>query len=835
MENPPESRQLTLVEEAADPGTNAERLRQLSGYRGVVARAVAANPNTPTYLLIWLAKRYCAEVLRNSVFPLLMLEDPGLPLKLPVNALRGILRDWEPPGEFLHTLQRHPDSEIREAARLHVANHSAGVEEDYVPHLELKGGAALAEMIEMGAAPPWLLGAALESNEHKLRKRALVVICKGPDKTLHSRVKLLRAAGAGGWLNALGKGDPSITPEGLAALATGGPYARKLAAHNSSTPPEVLETLGRSLDPKLLRIVARNRATPISTLLSFALGRDKSLRRIVARNKNLLPNTLDQLSVDPDAEIRLAVAANSSTPPASLARLAADPSAKLRQRVAANASTDMATLQRLMIDSQDDVREAVAKRRGCPVDILHTLAKEDSYVGFCATHNGSMPKGAKYLWRRRRRGGATEVEDNKTEAQHAAEEEELDRCYKITRSKEVTAVQLAELSMHANATVRSNVAYNAQTPVEILTRLAADPEQGVRNTVAQSPRATPEILRRLAEDEVLSIRSSALGNPNVPDDLLERHLSDEAEEIRAAIAGNTRLADAWLLQIARDEPSEKVHYAILHRKDALRTDEAMAILAGRCEKCLKEVQNPVIIAIGPKVMEVATREMTPHARRQFISWNQYQYRYRSFENPIPIPPEILQRLMTGVPDDKYLIWTHWIMKDIAGYWAVTPDVLESMANNLQAEKLRNYRRVNGRIVTALAAIARNKNTPVHVLEQLLQHTVPSVRLAALGNPFTPADATHARLGITLEMAGASASLGTRLCALSHPQTAPATLRQAAWNGRWAERYAITQNPAAPRDVLAALTEDSNRAVSQAARAAFRARFPDAFLNQIHDT
>ncbi|MGL4398610.1 MAG: hypothetical protein ACRCXD_01970, partial [Luteolibacter sp.] len=150
---------------------------------------------------------------------------------------------------------------------------------------------------------------------------------------------------------------------------------------------------------------------------------------------------------------------------------------------------------------------------------------------------------------------------------------------------------------------------------------------------------------------------------------------------------------------------------------------------------------------------------------------------------------------------------------------------------LLAENLRSYRRVNGRIVVALSAIARNKLTPPHLLQTLLEHPAPQVRLAALGNPSTPAPAKTARLAPALEAAAASSALGSRLCALSHPQTSHATLRATAWKGRWAERFAITQNPAAPRDVLAALTEDSNRAVSDAARAAFRERFPDAFLNQ----
>jgi hypothetical protein len=109
----------TVLEEARNPTTAPDRLKALSSSRGEVARAVAANPNAPTATLLRLAADQWEAVLANPVLPLLLLENPGLPLRLPKLALLALLRSHEPPPEFLQTLQRHDDPEVRDAARLH--------------------------------------------------------------------------------------------------------------------------------------------------------------------------------------------------------------------------------------------------------------------------------------------------------------------------------------------------------------------------------------------------------------------------------------------------------------------------------------------------------------------------------------------------------------------------------------------------------------------------------------------------------------------------------------------------------------------------------------------
>ncbi|MGL4401343.1 MAG: hypothetical protein ACRCXD_15870, partial [Luteolibacter sp.] len=678
MENQP-ALPRTPLEEASDPATNGERLRELSGWRGAVGRAVASNPNSPTYVLVWIAKRYWKEVLENPVFPLLLLEDPGLPLKLPVKALREVLREWNPPGEFLHPLKRHPDAEIREAARLHVANGAAPEDAAALPLIELKGGDSLAELVEMGAAPGWLLGQALECDSAKIRARALVVICKGPDKSLHARVNLLRAAGSGGWLRAVGKGNKDLDGESLGALAAGGPYARKLSAHHPGTPPEVLEALARGhAAPALLRLLARNPATPVATLLSFALTGDVALRKAVAANRNLPAATLDQMSVDAKTEVREGVAGNPATPASVLARLAADLSKDVRCKVAKNRSTDSATLKKLVKDAEDDVRCALAKRKGCPFEILKKLARdEDRHVRFTALRNPAFP-GDRKLNRKRlyHRLDVTGKQVPDLGEPPSAEEEEMMRLLGLAGEKETALEMLAELARHESAAVRKTVAGNPSTPAELLADLARDADAWVRHAVALNKLTPASELEKLAEDGEVSVRSCVASNPGLPAKWIERFSRDPNEEIRSRVPFNRSASPDLLVRMASEDESEYVHSSLRNYSGVELPEEAMLILANRCEKCCKDLERHP--AIPESVMEVVIGKMTPYGRRSFLFSNGYHHRNPYPKASEPIPPRLLLKLVE-VPDDKYLIRTHQMMAEVARYWAVTPEVLETMA------------------------------------------------------------------------------------------------------------------------------------------------------------
>ncbi|WP_036218313.1 hypothetical protein, partial [Calidithermus chliarophilus] len=138
---------MDALAEAARASTPPPRLARLASHpRAEVRRAVAANPNTPTAVLLRLAVHFPEEVLHNPVLDLLLLENPNLlaearpesrnrllgsPACWPEfvrwalkhgdeDALLALCRNPLLPREALEALQDHPAEKVRQAARLHV-------------------------------------------------------------------------------------------------------------------------------------------------------------------------------------------------------------------------------------------------------------------------------------------------------------------------------------------------------------------------------------------------------------------------------------------------------------------------------------------------------------------------------------------------------------------------------------------------------------------------------------------------------------------------------------------------------------------------------------------
>lgn len=118
---------LTLAQQALDENTTSEQLRQLAQQNLELARLVAKNanaepdllrelaeskdektrcevannPNTPTDILWKLGEEFPEEVLTNSIFPLLMLENPNLVADIPEETLVSLLKVDLVPESFL--------------------------------------------------------------------------------------------------------------------------------------------------------------------------------------------------------------------------------------------------------------------------------------------------------------------------------------------------------------------------------------------------------------------------------------------------------------------------------------------------------------------------------------------------------------------------------------------------------------------------------------------------------------------------------------------------------------------------------------------------------------
>lgn len=819
---------LTPFAEARDPHTPPDRLSALSRGGGEIAQAVAANPNTPTEVLLWLARDCWESLLSNPVLPLLLLENPGLPLRLPTAALLGLLRLHEPPAEFLQTLQRHADPEVRDAARLH---RCAGLKVNGDPLLArldaVRGsGLALRELLSVGLVPPWLLRWAMESGAKSLRELAWERAAQSDDEAIREHLARLR------WYEWLGTRKPKkehaqhVSPERLASFAEGGVFARQLAAKNRATPPEVIARLaGDPVQPGVVRhCAAKNPHAPASVLITLAMTGDKALRAAVLRNPSTPPAALEQLATAPEVEFRRRVAANRSTPAAALARLAADADRKVRSKVALNPAADLATLHVLASDKDEDVRRDLAQRAGCPLEILTLLSKDPSgYIRICAVDNANFPdrerNESKLRWMLNKSEGAwndasklpsvlefpdAEVPEEelapRPKLRHATPEvlasqtEHSNTRYRLQAAgnKETPPEALLIFARDENVDVRRAAAYNARLPAAAHAALATDPDQSVRSYLATHQPLSADLFDLLLRDPEAAVQRSALCSPFLSPDrkdaeMRTRYSPEFVKSVEYELKNFPEATVLWLIE--RHPELAKSHGVELHHSAAVR------------DRIISLFDN--------------------HQRSGFLSTLRYSSRR---ENLPPLTDEQMLRL-TETTDDEYGFWRERVYLALVEYPHISPTVLETLARRqMITESPRGYRRSRAQRGGSLAMIAAHLRTPPALLAELAQYWNKRVRLAALNNPGTPPEAKALRAQSVIGEAARSSSLLGRVCALAH-ETAPlASLRRAAFDGTWTERYSVAQNPKCPRDLLALLREDANVAVRDAARTQWQARF-----------
>ncbi|MEZ0277325.1 MAG: hypothetical protein ACAH88_20610, partial [Roseimicrobium sp.] len=762
----------------------------------------------------------------------LLMEDPNFPAKLPVIALREILKMEEPPREFLVPLLRHPNEEIREAARLHRTSKTSrhtSIQGEETPSfgLQLRGGAALAEVVTLGLAPTWLLLSALESSEIGLRMRAAkCVLEQGTEGPLHGRMQLLMDAGADSQLRFLGKGRRDMEPENLALLAGGGPFARRLAARHARTPADSLMKLAGVHGEFMVRCcAAKNPSTPVPTLISLAGNNDWRIRQAVAKNRQCPASLLDQLSADPAMEVRAAVAGNATTSSATLARLGVDVEPEVRVMVARHPAAEESMLHLLKKDADDEVRRTLAKRRAVPVDILRELMRDgDSYVRMLAVRNRAMPGDVDVRMHRHFQqtpiGGTLIGVATPVDAPTTAQEQDWKRLMDLFQRREVTETHLQEAAAHPDPLLRARAASYELADEALLAQLGKDPSEAVRSTVAANVRASLATRLALAEDAHPQVRGAVVAAPEMPEHVVAKLSCDADENVRWRVAYSRHTPRSVLLRMATEETSTRVLETLCGCFDNRPVpDEVLLRVMERLPAAVKKLVYRDMLTVP--VLEALIPRLDPHDRKSLLYHQSYAH--QNGREVHAIPPHLLLRLCELPPDQKW--FAREIRLQIVSYWAVTPKVLESVARaELDQSKLSRQRRVAASGV--LAAVARHALAPSHLLAELLWHSCHDVRLAALENPNTPVEARRSRMGPVLQSAGAGSAVSLRLCALSHPDTTQDMLRKAAFHGRWMERFAVAHNPSTTRQVLAYLREDANTAVSSAAREQFSLRFPN---------
>jgi len=124
--------------------------------------------------------------------------------------------------------------------------------------------------------------------------------------------------------------------------------------------------------------------------------------------------------------------------------------------------------------------------------------------------------------------------------------------YNLLESQNASPKALEELAEDEDWQVRSGVAINPKTPVEVLRKLAEDKDSLVRMRAAENPNTPAEVLRKLGEDNNYGVRHGVATNPHTPAEAFTKLAEDEHKEVRWGVARNPSTPAEAFTKLAED-------------------------------------------------------------------------------------------------------------------------------------------------------------------------------------------------------------------------------------------------------------------------------------------
>jgi predicted DNA-binding WGR domain protein len=311
--------------------------------------------------------------------------------------------------------------------------------------------------------------------------------------------------------------SPAVLLNELAA--DGHADVRAFVAANRSAPTDALELLGGDRDSEVRCKVALNARTPVHVLEVLAKDSTSAVREMVAKNINAPPSILNEFVQDRSKSVREALAKNPSTPSSTLLTLVIDSQVSLRIAVGQNPSCPASAFEILANDSNLQVRDKIAQNPAAPAHVLEALINTDgrSVLWELAGNPATPAKALELLSRKNDPWIQSKV------AWHPSLPE--------GRRSEV----LEELSKLPAETDRGGVAKNPMTSSGVLEILSRDKKIGVRRAVAFNPNCSAEILGHLSRDGC-DVQEAVAFNLNTPLDMLVQLSQSEFPSVRRAVA-----------------------------------------------------------------------------------------------------------------------------------------------------------------------------------------------------------------------------------------------------------------------------------------------------------
>ncbi|NEP79477.1 MAG: hypothetical protein F6K39_15655 [Okeania sp. SIO3B3] len=508
---------------------------------------------------------------------------------------------------------------------------------------------------------------------------------------------------------------------------------------------------------------ARNYGTPINILEQLAKHPDENVRSALLDRQTLSSNIMLELVCDSSVSVRSKLAKKNrhrKTPGEILEMLADDESEKVRELVAENPDTPVEVLVKLGNDSSENVKKKLVSNPNTPSNVLE--------------------KAVRKLWDRQKQRSAASTQK---------ELAELLRCNTLsTKSSQIPASVLDELSHHGYSVIRRHVTINPNTPSKALERLCKDNDSTVRAGVARHPNTQPHVLEKMARREdpkdksYHSIISCIARHQNTPPTVLE-FLANNSANIRQIVAANPNTPSKTLESLATTESDIEILKAL--------------------------IRNPNLTARGWQ--KLAADENT--SLREAIA--------SSSNTPI----NILEALALDTD------------RDVRRKVAANPNTPTTSLEILSQDSITEVR----------IAVAGNQNTNVIVLEQLGQDEKVEVRRAVAKNPNTPAplqESLEDLLGLPyvrqpsttlsglsriykpdtddlptlLSEYAQSDNAFVRFVTLMHPLTPVDNITEGCQSLFWQERYAVADNSSTPGEIREQLANDGNRIVRATAKA-----------------
>ena len=612
--------------------------------------------------------------------------------------------------------------------------------------------------------------------------------------------------------------NPSASQDTLNFLASDAdPLVRGLVAENTSTDWETLKKLSNDVEewvyikaiknpnkvsvaeripsfigPTLLDKlhIAINSGTNIEELLNLASDDNPVVRIAAMTNKRYPLATILERLIPFEANVRTA---SSMREESSLGSFFNSTNIEIKQAIAERIDIPFEIQKDLATDPDSGIRQKIAKNPYIDPTILESMAQNtsDQAVLVRLASNSSLPKSAMER--------LAVIEDGQI----------IDA---LTENSNLTAKSFSLILQNKCRPLFTGLqlARDADTDPELLVA-AATVERCpyfILEAIASNPNTPTDTLLTLSKNGVPKIRAAVGENPSTPTTLLNELAEDESYEVRCGVAKNPQITRDLLVKLYTESANligatkECLLWIVNHGTSYARYRLASSSFVP--EECLIELTNDNDSEV---LRALLTNEKTPDNAKEKIlqtvadlsSGSLYEERQKQERKENPYcraenEPYFYLASNFNTPSNILGFLAHKMDWKVASALSCNPNTPLSVLEEILQEDTPTYS----------STIAKRRNLSKRLLERLSKNKDHSVRLAVAENPETPFD-------IIKELVD-DANVDVAMKAASHSVLQADYLFQIAQSPKYWLREAILENPNTSIETIEFLAQDSDETV-----------------------